>query len=106
MSQLYNIRLKAVLLATAICQGGGHCGLPDAQPNQGTIQNIIQIALGIIGAFALLSMTASGLKYITSAGDPQKTSEAKKGVVFSLVGLAIAVAAEAIVAFVVHWSGQ
>jgi hypothetical protein len=77
--------------------------LPTSQANSNTIKTILQIVFGIIGAFALLSMTASGLKYVTSAGDPGKTSEAKKGIIFALMGLMIAVTAEAIVAFVIHW---
>ncbi len=79
------------------------CGLPQVNANQDTLKNIIQIALGVIGAFALLSMTLSGFKYITSGGSPEKTSEAKKGIIFALVGLMIAIMAEAIVAFVVNW---
>jgi type IV secretion system pilin len=80
------------------------CGLPQVNATQDTLKNIIQIGLGIIGAFALLSMTLSGFKYITSGGSPEKTSEAKKGIIFALVGLMIAIMAEAIVAFVVKWS--
>lgn len=79
------------------------CGLPQVNATQSTLKNIIQIALGVIGAFALLSMTLSGFKYITSGGSPEKTSEAKKGIIFALVGLMIAIMAEAIVAFVVNW---
>jgi methionine-rich copper-binding protein CopC len=76
-------------------------GLPTANATPDNIKRILQIVFGIIGAFAVLNITLSGLKYITSAGDPQKTSEAKNGIVYSLVGLAIAITAEAIVAFVV-----
>ncbi len=78
--------------------------LPRSNAWPSTIKTLLQAALGIIGAFAFLSMTLSGLKYITSGGDPGKTSEAKKGIVFALVGLAIAIAAEAIVTFVVNWA--
>jgi type IV secretion system pilin len=79
------------------------CGLPQVDATQSTLKNIIQIVLGIIGAFALLSMTLSGFKYITSGGSPEKTSEAKKGIIFALVGLMIAIMAEAIVSFVITW---
>ena len=85
--------------------GNNACGLPEVNASQGTLQHIIEIVLGIIGAFAFLSMAASGLKYITSSGDSQKTSEAKKGIIFALVGLMLAISAEAIVAFVVNWGG-
>ncbi len=77
-------------------------GLPSPKATTNTIQTALGIFFAIIGAFALLSMTASGLKYVTSGGDPGKTSEAKKGVAFALVGLALAISAEAIVAFVIH----
>lgn len=87
--------------STSICQGGGRCGLPDTNANTATVKNILRIVFAFIGAFALMSMTASGFKYITSAGDPGKTSEAKKGVIYAVVGLAVAISAEAIVAFVV-----
>lgn len=76
--------------------------LPNVDAGTDTIQTVLQIIFGIIGAFAALSIAASGLKYITSAGDPAKTSEAKKGIAFALVGLALAISAEAIVAFVVN----
>jgi hypothetical protein len=76
-------------------------GLPKAQANNDTINNIKNVIFGIIGAFALLSITLSGLKYITSSGDAQKTSEAKNGIVYSLVGLALAITADAIITFVV-----
>jgi hypothetical protein len=81
---------------------GGPNGLPHVTADQSNVSTILKIVFGIIGAFALLNITLSGLKYITSAGNPQKTSEAKSGIVYSVVGLVIAISAEAIVAFVVH----
>ncbi|HEX5744473.1 MAG TPA: pilin [Candidatus Saccharimonadales bacterium] len=76
--------------------------LPRSSADTNTIQNILRIVFGIIGAFALMSMVASGFKYVTSAGDPGKTSEAKKGIIFALVGLMLAITAQAIVAFVIR----
>lgn len=73
--------------------------LPQPQANQGEVSAILGIAFGIIGALALLMVTVSGLRYITSAGNPEKTAKAKSGIVYALVGLAIAISAEAIVAF-------
>lgn len=74
-------------------------------PNSGssaatpTISTILSIVFGIVGALALLFITISGLRYITSAGNPQKTAQAKEGIIYALVGLAIAISAEAIVVF-------
>jgi hypothetical protein len=88
-------------VAAATSTGISPNGLPDTSADDNTLQTVLQIFFGIIGAFAVLNITASGFKYITSSGDPQKTSEAKKGVAFALVGLAIAISAEAIVTFLV-----
>ena len=60
---------------------------------------ILSIVFGIVGALALLFITISGLRYITSAGDPQKIAQAKEGIIYALVGLTIAISAEAIVVF-------
>jgi hypothetical protein len=76
--------------------------LPKVGAGDGTINKVKNIIFGILGAFALLSITLSGLKYITSSGDPQKTSEAKNGIVYSLLGLALAITADAIITFVVN----
>ena len=75
--------------------------LPTPNADNSTIKTALEIVFGIIGAFAVLNITLSGLKYITSAGNEQKVAEAKNGIVYSLVGLMIAISAEAIVAFVV-----
>jgi hypothetical protein len=89
------------------CSGGqisGNC-LP-LHGNSGVgrpeLKAILEIAFGVIGAFALLIITVSGFRYITSGGNPEKTAKAKSGIVYSLVGLVVAITAEAIVAFVVN----
>ncbi|HXE10000.1 MAG TPA: pilin, partial [Verrucomicrobiae bacterium] len=67
-----------------------------------TFGKVLSIVFGIIGAFALLNIVLSGMKYITSAGNPQKASEARNGIIYSIVGLMIAISAEAIIAFIVN----
>lgn len=68
----------------------------------GVIHQVLSITFAVIGAFALLMITVSGLRYVLSAGDPQKTARAKDGIIYSLVGLAVAVAAESIVQLVLN----
>jgi hypothetical protein len=78
---------------------------PGNLPNTGASNNeiaiIIRIVLGIAGAVALLMITLSGFRYITSDGDPQKMNTAKNGIIYSLIGLVIAVIAQGLVTFVV-----
>ncbi len=75
-------------------------GLPHPSADTNSIQIVLEIVFNIIGGLALLIVVVSGLRYITSTGDPQKTSRAKDGVVYALIGLAVAVTAQAIVVFV------
>jgi Type IV secretion system pilin len=76
--------------------------LPQPSPDQGTITIILSIVFGIIGALALLIITIAGFRYIISAGDPKKTADAKSTIIYALIGLVVAISAEAIVAFVVN----
>ena len=73
--------------------------LPQTADTSTIISTVLSIVFGIVGALALLFITISGLRYITSAGDPQKTAQAKEGIIYALVGLAIAISAEALVSF-------
>lgn len=85
------------ILATSIKPGD----LPTAHADTKSIRAILSIAFAVIGALALLMITVSGLRYIVSGGDSQKIAKAKNALIYSLVGLVIAVFAEAIVSFVV-----
>jgi len=77
-------------------------GLPDIAANSATMADILGIVFSILGALALLIIVISGLRYILAGGDPQRTAKAKQGIIYALVGLAIAISARAIVAFVVN----
>jgi hypothetical protein len=81
-----------------ICAGG----LPTSHADQTSINTTIELVLNIVGGLALLMVIVSGLRYVLSAGDPQKTSKAKSGIIYSLVGLVIAITAQAIVLFVAN----
>lgn len=99
------LHLLAVQCSQAVTNGLSHIcqgDLPTAPADTGALQSVLAIVFGIVGAAALLIIVVSGLRYITSAGDPQKTAKAKNGIIYALVGLIIAITAEAIVAFVVN----
>jgi len=89
------------ILATAPITSNQLQNLPMPHTD-GVIQQALTIVFGVIGAFALLMITVSGLRYVLSSGDPQKTARAKDGIVYSLVGIAVAVTAESIVLFVAN----
>ncbi len=64
------------------------------------LQLILSIIFGVIGGIAALVVIISGIAYINSAGDPKRVNQAKNGILYSIVGLVVAVSAEAIVALV------
>lgn len=66
-----------------------------------TIKTVLSITFGIIGGLALLFVTIGGFRYVISQGDPQAVSKAKNTILYALVGLVVAIAAETIVTFVV-----
>lgn len=70
--------------------------------NDDTMNAIIGIVFGVAGALALLFIVIGGLRYILSDGDPNNISQAKKTVIYALVGLVITMAAYAIVSFVIN----
>jgi hypothetical protein len=61
----------------------------------------MQLVFGIIGAIAMIVIIVGALSMTMAEGDSQKIARARGTVVFALVGLAICVSAEAIIAFVI-----
>ena len=82
--------------------GGLQCdtGLPSISAGNTQLQQILQIVLGIFGAVAVLMIVIAGLKFVTSAGNPQSAGKAKNTILYAVIGLIIIVASEAIVSFV------
>ena len=73
-------------------------------PNLATtaeLKVVLGIVFGIVGALAILVITISGFRYVISAGDPKRTAQAKEGIIYALVGLAVAITAEGIVTFII-----
>jgi hypothetical protein len=73
--------------------------LPHGNAQPSDIQTILQIVFTTIGALAVLLIVIAGIRYITAQGDPAKVTQAKNAILYSLIGLVIAVMADAIVSF-------
>ena len=70
-----------------------------------SIPEILRIGFGISGSIALLIIVISGLRYILASGDPAKMAQAKKGILFAVIGLIIALSGYSIVTLVVRGLG-
>ncbi|MBW6440935.1 pilin [Patescibacteria group bacterium] len=61
------------------------------------VENVLLWVLGVSGAVTLLMLVASGIMYITSSGDEQKVSMAKKMFTWTIFGLIIVLSSYAII---------
>ncbi len=61
---------------------------------------VVSILLYGIGVATVIVIIVGGIMYTVSAGDPQKVQRAKSVILYALIGLVIAVAAQLIILFV------
>jgi hypothetical protein len=70
--------------------------------NGSVLDLVITIISVIVGIVAVVSIIISGVRMITANGDPNSISSAKKGIMYALIGLLMALLAKAIVSLVVN----
>jgi uncharacterized membrane protein YidH (DUF202 family) len=91
-------------IVSSVCTNitGTDCsnGLPHAAANSSNVHRLLQVMFGILGALAVLMIVIGALNFINSEGDSQKAANARSVMIYSLVGLVIALSAEIIVSFV------
>jgi hypothetical protein len=79
-------------------------GLPKPGDSSGNVdgtqlQEILTIAFAILAALSVLFIVIAGFRMVTAQGDPQQVSKARATMIYALVGLVVALLAEAFVAF-------
>lgn len=83
--------------------GGANCakGSTIAGPSlQSQVANITNTLLIVIGAVSVIMILIGGLRYVLSGGDEAGTRSAKDTILYSVIGLVIALLAYVIVNFV------
>jgi riboflavin synthase len=80
--------------------GTTNLGLPKVVFDTQTIPGIIGIIMAIMGAVCLIIITAAGLKYTLSMGDPNATKKAKDTILYAFIGLLVAILATTLVTLV------
>jgi Type IV secretion system pilin len=74
---------------------------PRTPTTSGSIDDILNIVFGVVGAICVLMVTFGGFKYVMSRGDPAQLAKAKDTIMYAVIGLAIVMFATVIVNFVV-----
>jgi hypothetical protein len=67
----------------------------------GVFQTVVNIALFIIGAVAVIMLIYGGIRYTISGGDSAAVTAAKNTILYAIVGIVVAILAYAIVNFVI-----
>lgn len=67
-----------------------------------TIARATRLVATITGIASVIMISIGGLRYALSGGDPGKVNSAKNTIIYSLVGLFVALSAWAIVIFVLN----
>ena len=96
--------VNAIVLSDNCPAGGSSSVCASASPKDdlgAIIKQITNVMFFIIGAIAVVMIIYSGIRYTTSAGNPAGVTAAKNSLIYSIVGLVVAILAYAIVNFVV-----
>lgn len=67
-----------------------------------TAGGIINVITGVVGVIAVSMIVVGGLNLASSAGDPGKAAKARKTILFSVIGLLVALSAWTMVNFVLQ----
>ena len=57
--------------------------------DKGLLDELIRLAMGLIGTVAVLFIIIAGFKYLTASGDEEKLKSAKNAVLYSMLGMGI-----------------
>jgi hypothetical protein len=68
----------------------------------GVFQIVVNVLLFLIGAIAVIMLIYGGIRYTISGGDSKNVTAAKDTILYSIVGIIVAVLAFAIVNFVIN----
>jgi hypothetical protein len=66
-----------------------------------TVKTTINVILYILGSLAVIMIIYSGILYVMSGGDANNVTKAKNTLMYSIIGLIVALLAYAIVNFVI-----
>ena len=72
-------------------------------PVQDTLVIIINILFFIVGVLAVIFIIYGGFKYVKGGGESSAVGEAKKTILYAIIGLVLAIIAPQVIAFGIGW---
>ena len=83
-------------------ESGSGCSTADATKADGLIKRIVNILTVIVGIIAVIMIIVGGLRFVTSGGDANAVSSARKTIIYVVVGLLVVALAQVVVKFTIH----
>lgn len=87
------------------CAKNGAAVVNTGGANTGSVQTIAKtitnVLLFLIGVISVIMIVIGGIKYTTSNGDSNQVTSAKNTIMYSVIGLVVAILAYAIINFVI-----
>lgn len=74
--------------------------LPKVSAGDDTVQIMLNVVFGIMGAIAVLVIVLAGFRYIISHGDSRLIEQSKNQILYAVVGLVVIIFATAITNFI------
>lgn len=93
--------LKEMSIQEIIAQIDIQPDIPMVEPTSDSVQTLLQIFFGVLAAVAVLIVAISSLLFALSRGNPDKAARARNAIIYSGIGLALALSAQAVVTFVI-----
>ncbi len=87
------IYLLNILLPINKALANNYAGFPDQTRLRPTVAGIFNFVFGAAGAIFVIMIIVGGLQYLTSAGNEEAATKAKKIMTYAVVGIVITVAA-------------
>jgi hypothetical protein len=86
---------------------GAACAAPIGAKNNlfsqgGIFQTISTVLIFIVGAVSVIMLIVGGLRYVLSSGEASAVKGAKDTILYSIIGIVVAILAYAAVAFVIQ----
>ena len=76
------------------------CNIEQDSSLMPTVQNGINVTIGVVGVIAVVMIIAGGINYTISQGDAGKVKKAGDTILYGVIGLVVSLLAFAIVNFV------
>lgn len=89
-----SVALTAPVAVLAQFEAPGNTGLPDSGGGGvfGIVSNIMSWLLRIVGVVGVIGFAIAGILYLTAAGDEGRIETAKKAMLYSIIGVVVALA--------------